>query len=484
MGMPNVIISFKEKSTTAITRSSKGIVGLIVKENITLKGTDGTKASYFIENKNTGIETDGVIITAKKTGIDGNNIKIEFQHVSGEYYNIKTYVSDILVDTKENIIGIGTETGTELDNDYITYSINLEESLLSLSSLLESAELDIELATLYLVGGIDGISSYTAKDYLKKYSNFAEVSSEDYSTENYAIIEDIFKGTPKKLIVLSMPELMTANSTIYSQFLRKRMDYFTFPFANSSEKISAISYFNLSVNEYIKIVLASANAPDSSRVINCTMGFINSDKEIISKERFSARFAGILAGLSQERSSTYYVISEASELIETEIPDDYDIAVDEGKIVLIDDGKKIKVCRGINSLTTLTETVGKSYKKIKIVEAMDLITRDIKDTFEDFYIGKCLNTYINKIQFISAVNIYFKTLTTTGILDPTATNTLDINTKEQLNYIKLNSGLTEDEIDDLDDQTVKEYNTGSSVFLNGKLKIADTMEDLDFPISL
>ena len=113
-----------------------------------------------------------------------------------------------------------------------------------------------------------------------------------------------------------------------------------------------------------------------------------------------------------------------------------------------------------------------------------MIKRDIKDTFEDEYAGKTLNEYINKIQFIGAINIYFKELTKVGILDRSFENKAEINMEEQLNYIKLNSSLTEDEISELEEQDIKEWNTGSTVFLNGKIKLTDTMEDLVFPIEL
>lgn len=318
---------------------------------------------------------------------------------------------------------------------------------------------------------------------LKEYRSFSDVSKDDWKEINYKNIERTFRGLPKKVYVLRLSESEEGTSKDYEKLLRKRVDYLAYPEASATEKTGLTDFFIGKRGEFFKLVLADVDA-DNEKVINVTMGIINKDEEIVTKEEMTARIAGILAGMSQEISSTYYVISEAKELIQEEIPENYDTAIDSGKLVFVDDGVKIKIARGVNSLRTLTETKGKSYKKIKLVEGMDMMIRDIKDTFEDEYAGKVLNVYMNKVQFIGAIKIYFNQLTKVGILDATADNTAAIDLKEQINYITLNSTLTEDEISDLSEQEIKEWNTGSFVYLTGKVKLADTMEDLVFPITL
>ena len=59
--------------------------------------------------------------------------------------------------------------------------------------------------------------------------------------------------------------------------------------------------------------------------------------------------------------------------------EELDTAIDAGKFVLYNDGEKIKgVARGVNSLVTTVEGKLDSFKKIKIIEAMDLMHDDIK----------------------------------------------------------------------------------------------------------
>ncbi len=348
---------------------------------------------------------------------------------------------------------------------------------------IEKASTAISRSSKGIVGII--LKDSTGTFDIKSYTSFSDVNQGDFTTINYKILKDVFIGTPKKVFVLRINNGEVAKSTDYAKLLRKRVDYLAYPEATGDEKTGIISYFKNVKNEYIKLVLAGVDTADWENVINCKMGYIDTDNNIVTKEEFTGRLAGILGGLSQQMSCTSYVIEEAKELIDEEIPPDYDVAIDNGQLVLVDDGEKIKIARGVNSLKTLTATKGKSFRKIKIVEGMHLINRDIKDTFENSYSGKNLNIYINKVHFLTAVNIYFKEVAKSGILDSGYSNKASIDLEQQLNYIKLNPGdLTEEEIEDLDEQTIKEYNTGSYVYAKGNIKFADTMEDLNFPITL
>ena len=59
----------------------------------------------------------------------------------------------------------------------------------------------------------------------------------------------------------------------------------------------------------------------------------------------------VLAGLSLARSSTYYVLNDISE---AETPEDPDERIDAGELIIVFDGKKYKIGRGVNSLVTFT----------------------------------------------------------------------------------------------------------------------------------
>ena len=94
-------------------------------------------------------------------------------------------------------------------------------------------------------------------------------------------------------------------------------------------------------------------------------------------------------------SCTYAPLNELTD-IKRMTEQEGNTAVDNGKLILINDGEKVKIGRAVNSFVTTVDGKGDSFKKIKIVEAMDMINNDIRKTAEDSYIGKYANSYDNK----------------------------------------------------------------------------------------
>ena len=196
---------------------------------------------------------------------------------------------------------------------------------------------------------------------------------------------------------------------------------------------------------------------------------------VYTAAEYTARIAGVLAGLALDRSATYY---ELPEVVDCDTYDDIDAAIDDGELCLFDefDGNGVKIARACNSLHTFTTDVGEDFRFIKIVEAVDMITDDIRDTFKNRYVGKIINDYNHKMLFISAILVYYRGLKG-NVLDasPTAVNMVDIDEAAQADYIALH-GL--DNPADLTVQQIREYNTGTKVMLAGRVTPVNAMEDL------
>lgn len=135
---------------------------------------------------------------------------------------------------------------------------------------------------------------------------------------------------------------------------------------------------------------------------------------------------------------------------------------------------------------TTTGTKGDSFKKIKLVECMDMIKTDIQSTVQDSYIGKYANSYDNKCLLITAINSYFKTLVNEGVIE---SGTAEIDITTQRTYLE---GLGKDvtvngstkKPADLSDDEVKVANTGSHVFLRATVVLMDAIEDVDLIINV
>ena len=319
------------------------------------------------------------------------------------------------------------------------------------------------------------VKDNTAHEKSYTFKKLSDVIADEFTTDVYDYIRLAFLGNPNKVIVEVVNETRTINEVLKDlQF--KKFNYLAVP-GISSEETELVSSWITDCREegkMYKAVLPNTEA-DNEGVINFATTGIKVKEKTYTTEVYCARIAGILAGLPLTRSATYFVLNEVDEIIEHEDPD---VSINEGKLILINDSSKIKIGRGVNSLTTIVKPKGNEFKKIKIVEAMDMIYQDIRSTFEDEYVGKVLNSYDNKIIFLTAVNAYFRQLQKDGVLDPNNDAIAEIDIEAQELYLNKQGINT----DDMSLQDIKEANTGSTVFFKASLKPLDAMEDLEFNI--
>ena len=193
-----------------------------------------------------------------------------------------------------------------------------------------------------------------------------------------------------------------------------------------------------------------------------------------SATEYTARILGILAGLPLDRSATFFILSE---VVDVEEYEDIDAHISNGELCLFDakDDNGVKIARACNSLHTFTTDVGEDFRFIKIIEAIDLITDDIRDTFNDSYVGKMINDFEHKMLFIAAINIYLKNLRG-NVLDssPTVRQEVEIDSEKNKDYAQLHGR----DVKNMTPQEILETNTGTHVFLAGNIRPVNAMEDL------
>ena len=203
---------------------------------------------------------------------------------------------------------------------------------------------------------------------------------------------------------------------------------------------------------------------------------------VYTAEQYCSRIAGLIAGTPMTIACTYAPLPELSDC--TRLTDN-DTPVDRGEFILFHDGEKVKVVRGVNSFVTTVDGKGDSFKKIKIVEAMDMINDDIVKTAQDSYLGKYANTYSNKCLLLTAISSYFAQLKRDDII---SSYSIRLDAEAIRIYLKkkglqaiLDNGEIK-EVDDCDDEEIVTADTGASVFLTGNVKILDAIEDIKMPI--
>lgn len=331
-------------------------------------------------------------------------------------------------------------------------------------------------------------------------------SLKDSTVEQVKLAMIGYTNAPKKVLVYSMGIADNAEEAAVESGYKKAMeaaetikfDYLAIPTVETDGKAQDVATWVKTMRtvkkKKIKAVLPNI-AADNEGVINFTteksiktetVTGKNGAREIVdtqyTAEQYCARIAGLIAGTPMTIACTYAPLPELSDCTRL---NDLDTPVDKGEFIIFYDGEKVKVVRGVNSFITTVDGKGDSFKKIKIVEAMDMINDDITKTAQDSYLGKYANTYSNKCLLISAISAYFAQLKKDGIISSYSVN---LDAEAIRNYLKgkglkatLDDG-TVKEVDECSDEEIVTADTGANVFLTGTVKILDAIEDITMPI--
>jgi len=219
-------------------------------------------------------------------------------------------------------------------------------------------------------------------------------------------------------------------------------------------------------------------AADNEGIINFSASGIRVGGETFTAAQYAGRIAGVLAGTPPDCSATYAALPEVTGVDAVEDPD---AAVDAGKLILVDDGRRVKLGRAVTSKTTLKEGEAALLKKIKMTAAVDLIRYYAITTVEDEYLGKCANSYDNKCILLTAFSDFLGSLEAQGVLAADSSGAeLDAETTRTylLEEAARAGDLTEEaRVRELSDDALRRESTGSHVFLNLYGKVMDAMED-------
>lgn len=312
----------------------------------------------------------------------------------------------------------------------------------------------------------------------------------ELGTANQAYIRRAFWGyvnPPKKVIVYTAPtDSDTELAAALEYMATQDFDYLVGPASCTSAEAQVIASWVKSQRENAdakyKAVLPNLVA-DNYAIVNFAAsgmkdGSKSGDDDVVyTAPEYCSRIAGLLAGTPMKISATYAPLTELTD-VDRLSREELDEAVNAGKLVLKWDGKKAKIARAVNSLVTTSEGMLDSFKKIKIVEIMDLIRTDITSTAEDSYIGKYANTYDNKLLLVTAIRGYFMGLEQDSLVQPGYTVEIDVDAQEQ--YL-VSKGTDTSE---MTAQEIREADTGTHVFLKVSCKILDAIEDIDIDITI
>ena len=287
---------------------------------------------------------------------------------------------------------------------------------------------------------------------------------------------------PAKIVLYVLSSNAENYETALNYFAVKKVTWLCCPTAKTDTQTETIVTWvkdQRDERNKVKAVLPETEA-DNEGIINYATASVKVGEKEYTAESFCSRIAGLLAGTSHKSSATYAILNDVTEC-EKKKKTELDAEIDAGKLVLYYDGEKVKVGRGVNSLQTVSKEKGNPWKKIRVVESMDMIHDDLVLLAEDNYIGKYPNTYANKCLLISAINSYLAEMERNGIIEG---YTIDLDVDAIKEYIIKNKDVTRDEAEAMSEAEIKKQYTDEKVFLAASATMVDVMEDIDLNITV
>lgn len=303
---------------------------------------------------------------------------------------------------------------------------------------------------------------------------------ESLNAANKKILKEACKGnvaTPNKIIVY----VLAADGNIddaFNYFESQEFTLFCCPAAETGDK-TKIKAFITKMNDVVKYktdALMYKETANSEAIINLTAAGVEFDGEAASNADVMARMAGVIEGTPLNQAVTFSVLDDVTK-VETITTEQANSRIDAGELILVREMGKVRVGRGVTSLTDKSK--GEAFKKIKLRKTMNLIHNDIRRVIVEKYIGKVPNSYDNKCVLITEISNYLNELAKEQLIQADYEVAIDLEAHRK--YLIDNTNL---DVANMNEQQIKEANTGSNVFLSVRVKMLDSIEDVYVKIEL
>ena len=326
------------------------------------------------------------------------------------------------------------------------------------------------------------------------YYSLDEVEKTDWSDKSYKLISLAFKGSPFKVVIKKLP--LARTDTLINKalkfFEKIEPNYFAMPQATDTEIASLKSWAKTIRNEQrhrvltIKLVIKDPEGcSDFPYIINIGNNEFETKLEgVFTAQEYTICRAGVAAGISLMSSLTYF---EEGWLKRVDTVDDLDAEISNGQQITIYDGEKFKIARGVTSFKTPTADKNRGFSKLRLVEIMDLHQKDIRKTYDEYYLGKYPNDWDHKRNFCDAVDMYLSSFTEapTLCLNPNYVARMVIDTKRQKEWLIANGKLEKEEATKMTSLDIDKADTMDKGFYRiENYKPLDVMEDIDINVYL
>lgn len=325
-------------------------------------------------------------------------------------------------------------------------------------------------------------------DSVAGYSSLAEaLAAHDWTDANIQALTFAFYGNPASVIAVQL----AAESTLadgYALLEAQAFDVCTVAGLEEADAAAFVVWAKAAFDDLHKralYVVAGAVAADHPAIVNvsATDAVIAGAVAVTSYDLLPL-IAGAIAGQQLSESVTYKalpIIEDCAHQSRAAVS----AIIAAGDLTVFHDGAKVKIARGVTSLTTVTPTPGATYgpewRKIKVVRILNRIENDVRLSIEDTYIGKLPNDFAHKQLLIAAILDYLRAFEAAGVLQA-GTSTLGIDLEATRTYLK--TVLPTAEVDAMTEAEINEADTDDKLYLVGRVRPVDAIEDVAITFTL
>ena len=310
------------------------------------------------------------------------------------------------------------------------------------------------------------------------FKTIADVETEKWDKDSIKYINLAMHYGAFKILVRVIQSGEDTSKVLKDLEMRK-FNWLAYPKASETEDQTVVNWVKQqfgntgAIGKTVKYVSSFADKTDHVAIVELANG--GTYKSIygdFTAQEYTVAIAGLIAGMPLNRSADNYTMSDLKSV------EDYEPKL--GKFSLYNDEEVVKVNYGVNSKTTFDSTWKKDTRKIKVVEGMCFIVDDIRDTFKNYWLGKYINDYDNKMNFCSNITkVYFKEMSP-NILNGDYDNKVEIDIEAHKKVI-ITDGL---EVNSMTDLEILQYPTGEDVYLTGDVRFVDTMASFSLTMAM
>jgi archaellum component FlaC len=292
-----------------------------------------------------------------------------------------------------------------------------------------------------------------------------------FGAANIGSISKAFQGGAKEVLVYAMPVYDALTTVQDHTDMRATFDAYPFNVfvfdgeVTSAEQDATLAWMkvNKADGKHFMVVFGGSTADDQDPAIGDARSVRLSDDYAVNlivgvtvggvasnSSQYAPWVAGLVAGTPINKSITY-AQAPVDDVTKRMTNAQIKASLQKGSLVLVNDGEKVKVERGVVTSTTSSKTV-----KIRKIRAHQAISMDITKTASDSYIGKVDNNVDGQKALISAIKAYLERLA-------------DSNVITQAIYVDLSKDFP---------------SVGDSVYLDVKIVEVDSMEELYLTVSV